>query len=364
MDFVDCIVIGAGAVGLAIARRAALAGREVVVIEAEDTIGSHTSSRNNEVMHAGFLYPASSLKARLCRIGRDLMYEYCATRGVPNRRLGKLVIAVTEEEVHQLYALIELGRACGINDLSMLSGEEACIREPNLQCLGAILSPSTGIVDSHAYMLSLQGDAEASGATFAFGTNVERYRQLGNQIIVETKSGADEHRIACAILVNAAGLHSASLASRSMASPVPSLAYMKGSFFSITGRNPFNQLIVPLADTLAMGGAFTIDMGGQGKFGPDLECVPEVNYSVPPGKASQFAAAIRRYYPAFDASVLQPGYSGIRPRVAPIGPSTDWDIRCERSSGAAVVSLFGIDTPGLTASLSIADYVARLLEFQ
>lgn len=363
----QCVVIGAGVVGLAIARALALKGLEVVVLEANLRIGEETSARNNEVIHAGFLYPAGTLKSRLCRPGRDLLYAYCADRGVPHRRTAKLMPAIADEEIGQLHALVELGRHAGVHDLTVLDPSEVGRLEPELDCRGALLSPSSGIIDSHALMLALQADAEEHDCLVSLGSHVESGRITGDGFALAVRSGADVDCIACDILVNAAGLGAEKIARSIEGYPielVPKIYFAKGEFYAASGIPPVRHLIVPLGATLAQGGALTLDLGGQFKFGPDLSFVGMRDYAVASGAAGKFAAAARRYWPQACADRLSPGYAGIRPRTTGPGePPGDWQIDGPADHGIpGLVHLFGIDTPGLTSCLLLADHVCTELQ--
>jgi L-2-hydroxyglutarate oxidase LhgO len=363
MDQVDCIVVGAGVIGLAVARALAQAGREVLVLEANERFGAETSSRNNEVIHAGFLYPAGSLKATLCRAGREALYSYCEARGIAHRRIGKLVIATSNDELSILRGLASAAPSHGIDDLVWLDAGAARAREPNLDCLAAVFSPSTGIVDAHGLMLALLGDAEAAGATIAYRSRVTGCLPAANGIVI-TAAGPDGSgtSLRSRILVNVAGLGARHIALQlcGRLAAVPQIDFAKGNFFSYAGTPPFQTLIVPIGETLAAGGAFTIDIGGQGKFGPDLQWVESVDYTVDAARAATFAAGIRRFLPALDAQRLAPNYSGIRPRIrGPVGTMSDWRVLGPATHGlAGVFHLLGFDTPGLTACLAIADHVA------
>lgn len=363
MDHVDCMVVGAGVIGLAVARALAQAGREVLVLEANERFGGETSSRNNEVIHAGFLYPSGSLKATLCRAGREALYSYCAARGIAHRRIGKLVIATTAEELAVLRGFSSAALSHGIDDLVWLDTREAHTREPNLSCLAAVFSPSTGIVDAHGLMLALLGDAEAAGATIAYRSRVTECVPAADGIVITAAStdGA-ETSLSCRSLVNAAGLGARDIALKlnGPVMAVPEVYFAKGNFFSYGGTPPFQTLIMPVGDTLAAGGAFTLDIGGQGKFGPDLEWVESVDYAVDASRAATFAAGIRRFFPALDDQRLAPNYSGIRPRVRGAAETmSDWRVLGPATHGlAGVFHLLGFDTPGLTACLAIADYIA------
>jgi L-2-hydroxyglutarate oxidase LhgO len=356
----DCIVVGAGVVGLAVARRLALAGREVVVLEAADAVGTETSSRNSEVIHAGIYYPTGSLKARLCVAGKEALYAYCAARGIPHKRLGKLIVATSEREEAGLAALKAKAEANGVYDLARLSASEAKRLEPALRCTAALLSPSTGIIDSHAFMLSLQGEAEAAGAAFAFETPLVRGEPAAGGVVIETGGGAPM-RLYCSLVVNCAGLDAPAL-SRRIAGvariPAPYLA--KGSYFTLAGRSPFARLIYPMPEPGGLGVHLTLDMAGQARFGPDVEWVTERRYEVDPRRADKFYAAIRSYWPGLPDGVLAPGYSGIRPKIsAPEAPAADFVVHGPAETGVpGYAALYGIESPGLTASLAIADALA------
>lgn len=364
MDHVDCIVVGAGVIGLALARALAQTGREVLILEANERIGAETSSRNNEVIHAGFLYPAGSLKAQLCRAGASALYRYCADRGVAHRRTGKLMIATSDSEQDVLRQLVVAAPRHGVDDLRWLDAGEARGLEPNLHCLAALQSPSTGIVDAHGLMLALLGDAEAAGATIAYRTRVAGGRHAGDHVILETTgAGETSHALSCDTLINAAGLGARDIAGHFLGRmpDLPEIVYAKGNFFSYSGPRPFETLVVPLGDTLRGGGAFTIDTGGQGKFGPDVENASSVVYAVDPGRGGQFIASIRRFFPDVEASRLAPNFSGIRPQIrGAAGIPSDWRVLSPSEHGLpGTFHLLGFDTPGMTACLAIADHVVR-----
>jgi L-2-hydroxyglutarate oxidase LhgO len=364
MEEVECIVVGAGAIGLAVARALAQRGREVIILEASPYIGNEISSRNNEVIHAGFLHPPAMLKGRLGRIGRDALYAYCAERGIPHRRLGKLVIATQESEAAVLARLTVLAERNGVNDLESLDGDAIRRLEPAIKCSAALYSPSTGIVDAHALMLSLLGEAEADGAVLALETRIISGKIAEKGLILRTidatQAGFD---IACRILVNAAGLGARDLAVAFCGTAgieVPAVNLAKGNFFSLRGAPPFRHLVVPVGETLAAGGAFTLDLAGRGKFGPDLEWVDRIDYTVHAERAQRFGEAIRRYFPELNEDDLQPDYSGLRPRLyGPGEPQTDWLILGPAEHGiSGLFHLLGFESPGLTACLAIGDHVA------
>ena len=364
-DTVDTIIIGAGVVGLAIARRMAMAGHEVVVLEAEDAIGTGISSRNSEVIHAGIYYPEGSLKGELCRPGRDALYDYCQSHGIPFKRIGKLIVATAENEIHALDDLLVKAEANGVDDLERLSANQAQALEPQLACFGAILSPSTGILDSHAYMLALQGDAEALGGVVALSSPFDGGALFDDTITVRV-GGAEPTALRCRQFINAAGLGANAVAAGLKGFPresVPPLYYAKGNYFTLTGKSPFQRMIYPVPVEAGLGTHSSTDLGGQTKFGPDVEWIEEPDYVVDPARAEKFAIAIRRYWPGLPDGALQPGYVGIRPKLVPQGvPRGDWVIHGPETHGAAgIVNLYGIESPGLTASLAIADYAAGML---
>ncbi|MGG5812324.1 NAD(P)/FAD-dependent oxidoreductase [Falsiroseomonas sp. CW058] len=364
MDEVDAVVVGAGVVGLAVARALALAGREVLVLDAAEGIGTGTSSRNSEVIHAGIYYPAGSLIARSCVAGKHMLYDFCRSRGVPHRNCGKLIVATNEEEAGRLEGIRQRAAANGVDDLRPLTAAEAQAMEPALRCTAALHSPSTGIVDSHAYMLALQGEAENAGALFVFHAPVEGGRATGEGIELRI-GGAEPMALRCRLLVNSAGLHAPALARGIEGMPaahVPPAYYAKGNYFTLAGRAPFTRLIYPVPVPGGLGTHVTIDMGGQVKFGPDVEWVDRIDYEVDPRRAEGFYAAIRRYWPDLPDGALTPGYSGIRPKiVAPGAPAQDFVVQGPSAHGVAgLVNLFGIESPGLTASLALAEHVLRV----
>lgn len=364
MEEFDCAVIGAGVVGLAVARALALQGREVVVLEAEGAIGTGTSSRNSEVIHAGIYYPQGSLKARLCVEGRQLLYAYAGQRSLPHRRCGKLIVATAQSQVEQLDAIAAKAAANGVDDLVLLTRAQARSLEPQLECLAALHSPSTGIVDSHALMLSLQGDLEHAGGVVALMSGVQR-AECGNTAIVLTMN--DGTALRCKSVVNAAGLAAPMLASRFdglPASAVPQARYAKGSYFALAGRAPFTRLIYPVPEAAGLGVHLTLDLGGQAKFGPDVQWVASPDdLVVDPARGDGFYAEVRKYWPALLDGALLPGYAGIRPKISGPGEiAADFRIEGPQTHGVpGLVNLFGIESPGLTSSLAIGIAVAGLL---
>jgi L-2-hydroxyglutarate oxidase LhgO len=363
----DVVVVGAGVVGLAVARELALAGRSVIVIESADGIGTETSSRNSEVIHAGLYYPPGSLKARLCVEGRGRLYAYCAERGIPHRRCGKLVVATDAAELEAIAAIGERGRTNGCTDLRMLGGPEARAMEPALTAdlAGALWSPSTGIVDSHAYMLALQGEAEAAGALVALHTPFVAAEAEPGGFTIRT-GGADPGELRCAMLVNAAGLWASRVAGSVVGldpAHVPETRFAKGNYALLQGRAPFSRLIYPAPQAHGLGVHLTLDLAGQARFGPDVEWVDAIDYAVDASRLAAFDEAIRRYWPGLPRGALVPGYAGIRPKLGgPQDAAADFRIDGpERHGVAGLVNLFGIESPGLTASLAIAREVRERL---
>jgi L-2-hydroxyglutarate oxidase LhgO len=364
---VDCAVIGAGVIGLACARRIAEAGREVLILEAESEIGSGISARNSEVIHAGIYYPTGSLKARLCVAGRERLYAYCAEHGVTTRRLGKLVVATTAAQVPALHALMEQARANGVDDLALLAADEARRLEPELSCVAAFHSPSTGIIDTHGLMLSLLGEAEARGAALARHAPVTRGWIENDGRVTLAIGGAEPMQVTARMLVNAAGLGAQAIAQSLEGYPavrIPPLHYAKGSYFSLSGRSPFSRLIYPMPEAAGLGVHLTLDLAGEARFGPDVEWVDRLDYDVDPRRSQAFYAAIRTYWPALRDGALQPAYAGIRPKIqAPGAAAADFRVDGpEVHSLPGQVHLFGIESPGLTSCLAIADEVAERLQ--
>lgn len=365
MEQVDCVVIGAGVVGLAVARALAQAGREVLILEAEAAIGTGTSSRNSEVIHAGIYYPQGSLKARLCVAGRDALYAFCESHGVPYRRCGKLIVATDDSQLAGLDALQAHALANGVDDLQRLDGTEVKALEPQLNAVAGLLSPSTGIVGSHALMLALQGDAEASGALLALLAPVEAVEVMDHGLKLEV-GGAEPMTLLAKTLINCAGHAAPAIAARTKglsAEMVPPRYFAKGSYFSLATATPFHHLVYPLPEPGGLGVHLTLDLGGQARFGPDVEWVDSLDYAMDESRADRFYAAIRRYWPALPDGALQPAYTGIRPKISGPGePAADFRIDGPGQHGiAGLVNLFGIESPGLTAALAIAEDVCQRL---
>ncbi len=363
MELVECLVIGAGAVGLAVARALARAGREVIVVESEGAIGPGISSRNSEVIHAGIYYPTGLDKTRLCVDGKAMLYDFCQEFNVPHQRCGKLLVAASAAEIEKLAAIKAQAEANGVTDLVWLSGAEARALEPALVAERALLSPSTGIIDSHAFMLALLGDAERHGAMIAFEAPVIGGAVDQRGLIIDT-GGASPCRIAARLVVNAAGLGAQAVARSICGMPsemVPPLHLAKGNYFSLATRSPFSHLIYPMPTPGGLGVHLTLDLGGRARFGPDVEWIEAIDYAVDPKRAESFYAAIRTYWPDLPDGSLKPDYSGIRPKIArPGGSAVDFLIQMERHHGVGgLINLFGIESPGLTSSLAIGEWIAR-----
>jgi len=365
VDVVDVVVIGAGVVGLAVARALALAGREVWVLESEASIGSGISARNSEVIHAGIYYPQGSLKARLCVQGKQMLYAYCAERGVAHRRCGKLLVATSAAQMTELAQVRARAITNGVDDLQLLSAAEAMALEPALQCHGALLSPSTGIVDSHGLMLALQADLENAGSQVVLHTAVDRVAlsQTGrHQVWTQDGTG-----LAARAVVNAAGLSAPALARRFeglAAQHVPQEYCAKGNYFSLSKRPPFQRLIYPLPEPGGLGIHLTLDLAGQAKFGPDVQWVEHAtDYAVDPARSAAFYAEVRKYWPGLPDGALQAAYAGIRPKISPPGQATaDFCVQGPTTHGVpGLVNLFGIESPGLTSALALAERVSGLL---
>ena len=364
MDKLDCVVIGAGVVGLAVARALALQGREVMVLEAADAIGTQTSSRNSEVIHAGIYYPQGSLKARLCVQGRQMLYAYCEARGIGHRRCGKLIVATHEAQQAQLQAIQAKAAANGVTDLVLLTREQAVTMEPALHCVAALHSPSTGIVDSHALMLALQGDLEHAGGMVVLNAPLARAQVRADGLMLEMQDGT---QLIANSVINAAGVHAPAVARTFEgldARHVPAAYYCKGNYFTLSGRSPFQHLIYPVPEAAGLGVHLTVDLGGQAKFGPDVQWVDSPDdLVVQPARGEVFYAEVRKYWPALPDGALLPGYAGIRPKInAPHEVASDFVIQGPAVHGVpGLVNLFGIESPGLTSSLAIGEWVVELL---
>lgn len=368
MDSIDTLIIGAGALGLACAARLAEPGRSTLIVEQEALLGSHTSSRNSEVIHAGIYYPPGSLKAELCLEGRERLYAWCAQWQVPHRRLGKLLVAVSDEERGKLDALANNARASGVDELQPITGAQLSALEPAVRGSAALLSPNTGIIDSHAFMQSLLAYAEQRGAELVLQTRVDRLRHDGDGWIVSGSSAGEPFSLKAQRVINAAGLFAQQLATHTddlAPQHIPTLHMCQGNYFNYNGKSPFSHLVYPMPDanTSGLGVHATLDLGGQLRFGPDTRYLDTIDYRVDESLRDAFASAIRRYFPALDSARLVPGYAGIRPKLSGPGDAAqDFMLQMPAEHGLpGLVNLFGIESPGLTASLAIAERIAHRL---
>jgi L-2-hydroxyglutarate oxidase LhgO len=361
------LVVGAGVVGLAVARAAALKGHEVVIAEMTRGIGNGVSSRNSEVIHGGMYYPTGSLRAVHCPRGRRLLYDFCVSHGVPHRKCGKLIVATEHGEVAKMEAILRQGAINGVEDFAMIEGAAARAMEPQLRCVAALHSPQTGIIDSHSFMRALQGDVEDRGGAIAFGTKVERLTHTQAGWLVRF-SGGEAGELAVDAVVNSAGLGAQPLARRTEGYPqdrVPRLVLARGNYFGYAGRPVFSRLIYPAPRIDGgLGTHVTLDLAGRMRFGPDVEWIDEEDYNVNPERAQSFYASIRRYWPGLPDDSLQPDYAGIRPKLTGPGEAAaDFMIEGPAQHGLpGLTHLFGIESPGLTASLSLADEVVNGLD--
>jgi L-2-hydroxyglutarate oxidase LhgO len=365
MDRVDCIVIGAGVIGLATARALASQGHEVIVLEAENEIGTHTSSRNSEVIHAGIYYPTGSLKANLCLSGKQMLYAYCRERMISHKQIGKLIVATSADEIETLHQYRTRAIDNGLHDLAWLDVNEVARLEPEVNCVGALLSPSTGIIDTHEFMLSLQGDTEAAGGAIICRSRVSEIMATEDGFILQV-AGDEEYTVATRLLVNAAGLWAPTIAASIKAldqNLVPKHYFAKGHYYTLAGKAPFSRLVYPVAGKAGLGIHLTLDLAGQARFGPDVQWVDEINYSFDGARKTEYAAAIKRYYPDIDETRLVEGYTGIRPKLCGPGDQpVDFLIQGPgQHKIRGLVNLYGIESPGLTSSLALADHVAATL---
>lgn len=365
LDRVDVAVIGAGVVGLAVARALALAGREVIVIEAERMVGSHTSARNSEVIHAGIYYPRGSLKAKLCVEGKHLLYEYCAAKDVAHKNLGKLIVATRDDDLAALAGIREHAANNGVTDLRPLTADDVHALEPRVTAVAGLWSPSTGIIDSHSYMSALKRDAEEHGANVVLASPVleGKVRDDGIELTI---GGSQPTRVLCKSVVNSAGLWAPIVARKIAGIPeatIPGAYFAKGHYFTMAGKSPFTHLVYPVPVPGGLGIHVTLDLAGQVRFGPDVSWLDSVDYTFDPARAGSFYQAIRTYYPDLQDDSLVPGYTGIRPKLAPAGsPNADFVIQGPSEHGVpGLVNLYGIESPGLTASLAIANITAGLV---
>ena len=365
-ESVECVVIGAGVIGLAVARAIALEGHEVLLLEAEDTFGTQTSSRNSEVIHAGIYYPGNSLKAITCVHGKGLLYEYCTQRGINYRQLGKLIVANSQQQIETLKGYRVQGRKNGVDDLEILNEEKLHQLEPEVSGVAALWSPSTGIVDSHGLMLGLLGDFENAAGTLVTRSRARRFKVVADGFEIEVEAVGVSMVLRSKWLVNAAGHGALALARVSTSTHLPKNFYTAGHYFTYTGKAPFSHLVYPVADSGSLGLHATLDLGGQVKFGPDVDWRHELSYTFDSDEHRQwhFETRIREYYPGLDTSRLQVGYVGVRPRISGPGePAVDFMICGPETHGkTGLVQLFGIESPGLTACLAIAGEVVDRLK--
>lgn len=367
MDSVECVVIGAGVVGLAVARACAQKGLETILLEQNNAIGTETSSRNSEVIHAGIYYPKGSLKANLCVQGRDRLYEYCDLKHIDYKRCGKLIVASDDTQIPKLKKIMRAGIENGVSDLQWLDQKQTNLLEPNLNCVAAILSPSTGIIDSHSLMVSLLGDFEAASGLLAYCSPVESAYILENENYnICLNIGADSNdvmQIKARYVINCAGLYAVQLANNIQGlakETIPKNKYAKGNYYAFSGKTPFQHLIYPVPQDGGLGVHLTLDLAGRAKFGPDVEWIEEIDYSINPDRSKSFYKSIRSYWSELPDNSLQPDYVGIRPKlVSNTDTDADFMIQDQAEHGVSgLINLYGIESPGLTAALAIADYVA------
>jgi len=367
LDRTDCVVVGGGAIGLAIARRLAMSGRDVIILEQESLIGTHTSSRSNEVSHAGLYYRPDSPQAILCVAGQQALETYCAEHGVPYKVTGKLVVANGEDDLKWLGGIYENAGNCGARGLEWIGGNAARDLEPELKCDAAIHSTLTGIVDTHALMLAYQGEAEAHGASIAFQSRLLSATANDNGFTLNIATEDGTHQLGCGILINSAGLWAVPVARAIEGTPqgdIPHVYYAKGAFFSLMGKSPFRHLIVPAQQWIRMGGIYTLDMAMRARFGPEEEWIDDVNYDIDAARAATIYESTRRYWPGLEDGMLQPAYTGIRPRLnGPGEPMADWVMHGPAEHGVpGLVNLYGIESPGITSSLPISQMVAAMVD--
>ena len=363
---VQAVVIGAGAVGLACARALALAGKEVIILERNTDFGLETSARNSEVIHAGIYYPPGSLKAKMCVQGRQRLYAFCQSHGVEHSRCGKLIVATSERQLSELKNIRARALANGVDDLELLTASQAVALEPSLHAMGALLSPSTGIINGRAYMLALLGEAELHGASLALNSRVQSMQSTASGLQFSVLCDEVEETLLADLVVNAAGHQAIALANTCdavAAEKIPQAYLAKGNYFSLAGRSPFSRLIYPVPEPGGLGVHLTLDLGLQARFGPDVEWVQTEDYSVNPQRAEVFYAAIRKYWPDLKDDALQPAYAGIRPKTVPQGsPDADFQVQGPDEHGVAgLVNFYGIESPGLTSSLALADVLCERL---
>ncbi len=363
MDTVDVVVAGAGVVGLAVARALSLQGMETLILEARESFGTETSSRNSEVIHAGIYYPPGSLKARLCVEGRERLYRFCEQHGIQHRRCGKLIVAVSDSQLPELRKIHSAAQSSGV-PITYLDSAAASALEPELSCSHALHSPTTGIIDTHAYMLALLGHAQDRGASLACNSRVTSLKFDHDAILIGVNG--EEPAVRARAFINSAGLRAPAVAKLLGGFPpswIPTPYFAKGTYFSLAGPSPFQRLVYPIPEPAGLGVHLTLDLAGRARFGPDVEWVGAPSYDVDPARAERFYPAIRTYWPALPVGTLQPAYAGVRPKISGPGDSSaDFRVDGPAAHGIrGVVNLFGIESPGLTASLALADYVVQVM---
>ncbi|HKE44057.1 MAG TPA: NAD(P)/FAD-dependent oxidoreductase [Steroidobacteraceae bacterium] len=361
-DSTDVLVVGAGVVGLSVARALALAGLEVIVVERHKRVGEETSSRNSGVIHSGIYYPTASAKARLCVRGRDLLYAYCAEKGIAHRRCGKIIVAQASE-TEKLRGLLRQAALNGVTDLTWLDAAQVRELEPQVRADAGLLCPSTGIVDVHEYMTALHGDLEQHRGSVVFDTELVRVQVEPTRIHAQLRTGHERSHVNCRWLINAAGLHAVDVLRRIEGFPaarIPQRHFAKGNYFDCAGPSPFRRLVYPMPASAGLGIHATLDLAGKVRFGPDVEWIDEIDYAVDAARSSQFYAAIRTYWPSLRDGALTPSYAGVRPKLTgPNEPAADFRIETPREHGVdGIVNLLGIESPGLTASLAIGSQIA------
>lgn len=375
MEQVDCVVIGAGVIGLAVAREMALQGRETILLERESSFGTISSARNSEVIHAGIYYPQNSLKAKLCVEGNHLLYEYCRAHQVATQAYGKLIVATHDSQINDLQALLYKAQNNDVPEVKLISGEQAKALEPQLQCVAALVSASTGVVDSHSYMLSLLGGFEDAGGMVAYQSPLLSAKPIGKNAEGGFEleiGGADGMNIQTKLLINCAGLSAPAIAQCIEGLPkerIPKAYFAKGNYFSLSGKSPFSHLIYPVPEPGGLGVHLTLDMGGQAKFGPDVEWLEieaegQIDYSVDVRRGEGFYAAVRTYWPGLKDGALQADYSGVRAKIVPLNaPAGDFCFNGPQQHYLqGLFNLYGFESPGLTSSLAIARHLEALIK--
>jgi L-2-hydroxyglutarate oxidase LhgO len=369
MEKVDCIIIGAGVIGLAIGKDIAKQGLDTIIVEREDSFGTITSSRNSEVIHAGIYYPTNSLKSKLCVKGNNLLYQYCEENHVSTKKCGKLIVATHNNQIPDLEKIYSQARANGVKDLSIINSNEANSLEPDLNCVSAIYSSSTGIIDSHGFMLSLLGHFESYGGNIAYQSPFQSAKYIDRNKFEVQIGGNSDVIVQTKYLINCAGLSATKVAHLVGGMPlekIPKIYFAKGNYFSLTGKSPFSRLIYPIPEPGGLGIHLTIDINGSSRFGPDVEWLKavsedEINYAVNKNRSHQFYSSIQKYWPNIKNGSLEPNYSGVRPKLA-LNGQADFVFQTEAEHGLkGLINLYGFESPGLTSSLAISEYVSNLI---